>query len=106
MAISFFLMVPQVLLAVLVVLKPPALASFSTSTSGGPDLRHVQATFNTLSSFSVKTGFSGDLAAEDLTSEAGEPPLDGTAAMAFVAAEGQERRNRRRFADGKGVNAR
>jgi len=84
MAISFFLMVPQVLLAVLVVLKPPALASFSTSTSGGPDLRHVQATFNTRSSFSVKTGFSGDLAEE----EAGEPPRDGTAAIAFVAAEG------------------
>ena len=56
-------MTPQVLEAVLVVLKSAATLSFSRSTSGGA-LRQCQAAFRTRSSFSVKMGLSA-LAGED-----------------------------------------
>lgn len=42
-AASFFLITPQVLAAVFWVLKPAMTWSFAMSTSGGPDLRHCQA---------------------------------------------------------------
>ena len=54
-------MVPQVLEAVLVVLKSAATLSFSRSMSGG-DLRQSQAALRTRSSFSVKSDFSGEAA--------------------------------------------
>lgn len=58
---NFFLMVPQVLEAVLVVLKSAATLSFSRSMSGG-DLRQSHAALRTRSSFSVKSDFSGEAA--------------------------------------------
>jgi hypothetical protein len=52
---SSILMVPQVLEAVLVVLKSAATLGFSMSISGG-DLRQCQAALRTRSSLSVKMG--------------------------------------------------
>lgn len=69
-AASFFLITPQVLLAVLGVLKPAATRSFSRSISGG-DFRQDQACWRTRSSFSVKVGLvvgvvGGVLGGEDI----------------------------------------
>lgn len=81
MDMSFFLIPPQVLLAVchathssqrivsksttpieachtFCVLNPPSSVNFAMSISGGPDLRHCQAIFMTVSSRSVKVGIS------------------------------------------------
>lgn len=73
---SFFLMVPQVLEAVLVVLKSAATLSFSMSISGG-DLRQCQAALRTFSSFSVKKGFSAVAAACCCCCFAGDADLMG-----------------------------
>jgi hypothetical protein len=66
-------MVPQVLEAVLRVLKSAATLSFSMSTSGGV-LRQNQAALRTRSSFSVKMDFS---VVPDCCGLAGEEALMG-----------------------------
>jgi hypothetical protein len=69
-------MVPQVLEAVLRVLKSAATLSFSMSTSGGV-LRQNQAALRTPSSFSVKMDFSPAAAAVACCGLAGEEALMG-----------------------------
>jgi len=65
---SFFLITPQVLEAVLVVLKSAATRSLSMSISGG-DFRQCQAALRTRSSFSVKSDFSVLCGEESLVGE-------------------------------------
>ena len=59
----------------LVVLKPPSSVSLAMSISGGPLLRHDQATLRTRSSFSVKV--TSVVLLEAAASEAGVPCLVG-----------------------------